>query len=360
MVAVQGMVLANNASQLTPLSTPTNQAMTASNNGTAFIFWPVTLDPITHIFLRAGTRTGTPPAYIGAIESVDTGTGSPSGTVLGGGSPASKVFTPPADSSWDNSGQWIALDNAYTPSDLVTPLAITYRHSSGTVDGSNNLSITRFFSSLGPVTQAPYNTNLTGGTWSKTTNFPCFGYKTASGVYGLPTIGGYAMNMTVNGHRQCLKWTLPTDWGTTVTVRGLSMALARHGSSNGSYRIGVWNAAGTELTSTGTLPTNVSAGPTNAGTIRIPFPTPYVFTTGVTYYLGYQNDSTQTAGIGGFRFQSAADRACLPYGTDKCLSSWNGSAWTDDDTVVPLVDIITDAIELPSGGASPRAYAFCG
>jgi len=325
------------------------QSMNATNNGTSVIFYPWTTDPITHVFLRYGVRTGTPPTYIAAIEGVD-GNGNPDGVVKGGGTPASVTFTPPADTTWNTTGRWLALANSFAPADLSTPLSITFRYSSGTVDGSNFSSIGRTLANNGPATQIPYSNNLTAAAWSRASAGPVFGFKTASAIFGSPFVISYATTTGTNGHRHCLKWAPSADWGTAIEVIGLSVPVSRHGSVNGSYKIGIWNDAGTELRSTGTLDTDISSSSTNSGTITAVLTSPYTLTPGTTYYFGYENMSSQTMGINGPVFSDAADREVLAYGTSKSLATWNGSAWTEDTTCVPLVDLICNAITFPSGG----------
>ena len=50
-------------------------------------------DTLTTGCFLYGLRTGTPPTYRAALEAVGTD-GTPDGTALGGGSPASVTFTP--------------------------------------------------------------------------------------------------------------------------------------------------------------------------------------------------------------------------------------------------------------------------
>ncbi len=68
---------------------------------------------INGLGFRYGARAGTPPTYLISLQGVN-GSGSPDGTVKGGGSPVSHAFTPPADTSWDASTRRQALDNNYT------------------------------------------------------------------------------------------------------------------------------------------------------------------------------------------------------------------------------------------------------
>src|SRR5690349_18160435 len=67
-------------------------------------------DTWTHVGFRYGARTGTPVQHKTGLQTPDA-SGNPDGTYLGGGSPASGTFTPPADATWDGTWQWVALAN---------------------------------------------------------------------------------------------------------------------------------------------------------------------------------------------------------------------------------------------------------
>jgi hypothetical protein len=117
-----------------------------SSAGTADIvvwcFQADTTDAITDLGFRYGARTGTPPTYRISLQGASTSGIGPDGTVLGGGSPASQTFTPPADTSINGLWQWKTLANSYTPT-RGQFLCSVIEYSSGTIDGSNNSSFTK-------------------------------------------------------------------------------------------------------------------------------------------------------------------------------------------------------------------------
>jgi hypothetical protein len=90
----------------------------------------------TRTLTRAGCMVGnailgTSPAYRISLQSLSSNV--PSGTVLGGGTPASKVFTP----TTANKALLHTLDNAYV-ANAGDWIAVVVDYSSGTVDGSNH------------------------------------------------------------------------------------------------------------------------------------------------------------------------------------------------------------------------------
>src|SRR5688572_26797065 len=194
------LIVNNSAGVDAAFQTATNVSLDASNDGVGWVFQANSADAITHLGFRYGARTGTPPTYRISLQSPTAAGGLPDGTVLGGGSPASGTFTPPADATWDGTWQWVALTNSYTPS-RGQLLVSAIEHSSGTVDGSNFSSFTRQVTGFRMDDGFPYSCILTAGTWAKST-MPCFGYRTANGRYGYIGQSAYATNTAgTNGHR---------------------------------------------------------------------------------------------------------------------------------------------------------------
>jgi hypothetical protein len=335
-------------------TTVLNHTLDANNDGLAFIFQTDSADAITHLGFRYGARTGTPPTYIIGLEGVDASTGNPDGTYLGGGTPASSTFTPPADATWDGLWKWEALDNSYTPT-RGQLMALTIRYSSGTVDGSNFSTFTRNSSVAASIVSLPYANTLTGGTWAKQIG-QCFGYRTASGRHGIIAQSVYSTTESTSGNRQAMHFTLPSGHGDTFTVLGMRGAFRL---PSGSMILGLWDAAGSVIQSI-TLDTDKfnTFSPPQAGRITFDEASLTALNFGTKYYIGFESVSSSAVGIAGIQLAEAADRHAYPYGESRGLSTWNGSAWTDDDTVLPILDIVLGDITEPSGGGAvfmPRA-----
>jgi len=47
---------------------------------------------------------------------------------------------------------------------------------------------------------------------------------------------------------------------------------------------------------------------------------------------------------------SATDRKAYPLGENRNLATWNGSAWTEDDLTIPIVELELEDVTVPSGG----------
>lgn len=332
----------------------TNHTVDASNEGIAWAFQPHTADPITHIGYRYGARTGIPPVFVGLIEGLDS-SGLPDGTDVGGGSPTAATFTPPADTTIDGLWRWLALTNAYTPT-RGQMLAAVIRYSSGTIDGSNNSSFTRTVTNIshGGSIYLPYAITNTGGTWTKVTNVaPTFGYRTANGRYGWVWQSNYATN-TANtaGHRSGMFFTIPSGHGTSYKIVGASMS-GDFGTNSG-FKLGIWSTDGTQRQlftgASGQLAASPSAGDT-INPIYFPDTTLYDFQYGTKYYIAMEVVSG-AVGLNGITLAEAADRSAFPNGTNRGLVTFDGSTWTETDTVMPLCELILEDVTVPSGGSS--------
>ncbi len=149
-----------------PLAASQNTTINGSGIAVAWVVQAEAAGSLSKFRFRYGTRTGTPPTLVATIEGLDA-SGNPNGTDAGGGSPTAVTFTPPASTAWDNSIREITFTNPLTVAagDFV---CITIRYSSGTVDASNNSSLTRGYSNAVADSRGmPYNQSLSGGTWTK-------------------------------------------------------------------------------------------------------------------------------------------------------------------------------------------------
>lgn len=324
-------------------------ALDANNDGIAVTFQAVTADAITHLGFRIGDRTGTPPTYIIGLEGRDS-SGFPDGTYLGGGSPASATFTPPADGSWNSSWRWIALTNSYTPT-RGEILTMTIRYSSGTVNGSN--CQTAFYShGMRKLRRGfPKPMLLTAGTWANNSAPASFGYKTASGVYGQVAVTvSTGSAASTSGHRRAMYFTLPAGFGDTFQIAGVCFEF-QIPAAGGTTKVGIWNAAGTELSSV-TLDTDDLVVNSSDGQIECYFQdsTLPTLTFGTKYYIGVECLSSVSVNSRYVTMTSANDINSVPLGANIGYASWNGSAWTEDAlSYIPMRLIFADVTE-PSGG----------
>jgi hypothetical protein len=325
----------------------------ASNDGVGWVFQAVGTDAITHLGFRYGTRTGTPPTYRISIQGVSTTTGLPDGTVVGGGTPASATFTPPADTTWNGTWQWIALDNSFVPTaDQEYALCIEY--SSGTINASNFSSMTTEDGSGLIPGSLPYAMQLAAGTWSKKfAGRPIFGVRTAASRYGQPYTGQYTTAISTQTHRIAVKFKIPTDATNEYTVSEIMFG-GLMGSTGKAPVVGVWNAAGTALQSRtfdSDVMRNPAAGSMRSNQLRCGG-SAATLSAGTSYYFGVEAASATPGSINitGLQLGNADDRLAYPGGTDWCLATWDGASWTDLTTVYPIAQIHLVSMTQQAGG----------
>lgn len=335
-----------------PDGAATNFAVDSSTDGIAFGFQAENTDAITHLGFRYGARTGTCPTYSIRLESQDATTGFPDGTDIGGGSATAATFTPPADTTWNNTIQWVALTNPYTPTRGQFLMA-TIRYSSGTVDASNNSSFaTHMNSGFGNTQTYPIALSLASGTWAKITNTlsVAYGYRTATARYGGFRIGSFNTAISTTGHRHAMHWTPPAGHGDTFQVGKMQLVLTTPNAAN-AVKFGIWNAAGTALQDIQFDSDYLASNGTRRG-VEIVFDESSLATLsyGTKYYFGIEVVGSASIVLAGLQLQEAADRAMWPMSTTRGFSVWDGASWTDNDTVLPSVMPMLADITEPTGG----------
>jgi hypothetical protein len=333
-----------------PVTTPSfnNQVFSASSTKLGVIFQAQSAEPITALLARYGVRTGTPPAHKISLQGVDI-SGNPDGTVKGGASPASKVFTPPASTAWDGTVQTFTLDNSYTPA-AGDWLAWVLEYSSGTIDASNNSSWTRSVSNIGSGRYTVPYTLLNTGTWARTgTALAVWGWKGATNTFGFPLLAVNATSATVDGNRVAMRFTLPSGAGTSIGVAGLRLNLSTPAAGGQNYIVGIWDDAGTALQ---TITIDSDYISINGITIlqgEAWFSSPATLTDGTVYYAGVQRSGTNL-GITTLDFANANDLTAMPGGSGFYLATWNGSAWSAVQTSRPFVELMLSDMTASGGG----------
>lgn len=337
------------------------QAVDATNDGAAFAFQTKTTAAITHLGIRIGTRTGTPPTYLIALEGIDLTTGNPNGTVKGGGTPASATFTPPADTTWDATWQWIALTNSYTPT-IGELLALTVRYSSGTIDASNRITVA--YTNQAGVNRYgfPYAVNLTAGSWSggKSSSTPVFGYRTASGRHGHICRDFYSTrSASTVGNRVAAKFNLDAGFGNTFKISSIKFTASDALAGGKNPILKIWDA--TTALASYTLDSDVeSAVGSTVMTYEFAPTTQPTLSFGTTYYVGFEIADAANGGIilNGIQVAEAADLSNEDGGLFT-LATYNGSVWADDLTVRPWIELqLADITEPSGGGGSGGSFTF--
>lgn len=344
----------------------TNFSMNGSTDQLEFIFDAEPGTVITKVGVRHNSTTGTSPSYKASLQGVD-GTGIPDGTIKGGGSPASKVFSP-SSLGWSSSTfNWITLDNSYTVPEDDCVLALVIAYDSGTVDGSNFTSFTQRATN-GRVVNFPYSIQNDATVRTRSNTGPLvFGFASSSRAYGSPiqNITTHAFNSgTGTADEYGVKFTVPSTWCATYKLLGVRFpgTLAASGSTvmalYGGSDLTAANSTGatTEVTAHDSRTFDHDQGASNSGTNAMEFlfdddPRPTLYADAV-YRLSFQPQNTNNITLIYSSVASVADWDAFDGGQlmSKCLRL-NGGNWSSDVTTDRIViELILTDITAPTGG----------
>lgn len=351
--------------------TVTNFNLNTATTRIAWVFVSATGSAITHLGVRLQSKTGTSPTYRVSLQAIGAD-GRPTGTVLGGGTPASATFTVTALTAGEF--HWIALDNSFTPT-RGTTYAVVLDYSSGTVDGSNFAAF-GFRSNVFNTNASPLPlSDTTGSAWTTAVDgCGIFGYRTASSRHGFPikNVGSTAA-ISADGQRGALRFVPASGTAATVQVTSGVLFLSGTIAAGSSVIWGLWTAAGAVLSaSTVTVDTDALGAGSQFG---MPLASTPTLTAGTAYYLGLERAGTNFS----FRTITVSDANDWPafnHDSGWCYSTWDGAAWNDSTTTrifgsVVLSDItppattdtlavldVTTEIIVKAGSADVRAPLF--
>lgn len=360
LAADAGLIRFGSPMPIRPTGTPAFNSAFAIDQSTDKIgtvaAWPENSEAITQVCFRVGLRTGTPVQHKITLQSVDT-SGLPSGTVLGGGSPAVQAFTPPASSAWDGTIQCQTLVNSYTPARgeilaiVIEPCPDATSPCSGaaTPDGSNNITISYAADITTNAQPAiPYSlTNPGGAGWAKSTgtNSPVYAFKTASRTVGNPVQAWNTISNYNTGTEYGNKCTFPA-FGSAFTVVGLRW-WGRTAASGTDVIIRLYDGGGasdTTVLQNFTLDSDMLAA--NAGVNRyheIYFDEATLSTLnwGSTYRASITTSgAAANINLAYLESDTAGSMSAYPGGSNCMMTTRTTGNWTDTSTQRPLIDFI--------------------
>lgn len=345
-----------------------NFSLDATTDKVAFAFQTSEAATITKIGFRYGARTGTPPTYIISIQGLSSTTANPDGTIKGGGTPASATFTPPADTTWNGTWQWVTLSNSYAAV-RGEELSIVIEYSSGTVDASNFSSFTTttdcFDERIGGF---PYALSSTGSYTAIATAQAVWGYQTSSRTFGFPVISitqtQYSSDSTPDEYG--MAFTLPSGWGDTFKLKGVRF-IGRTPATNKTITMSIYSGVtGAALLEAVTITRDKYATLGSGQRSHEWFFDKASLDTlsfGTEYVVSFTCGGTSTAFVlNTVDFQSSGDMDSIPLGTNAHLVTRTDAAanFTRDQTKRPMLELIIDDITEPAGGGGGLATSIFG
>jgi hypothetical protein len=339
--------------------TLTGLALNDTDNAVWAVFQSETVDPITHVFMRHASTTGTSPTYRASIQGVSA-TGMPDGTIKGGGSPASRAFSPTALSWGAATGQWLALDNAWTPT-RGEEFAIYVTYDSGTVGAGNTSNITY-------VTNMPPSGKPYGGvfqtSYTKLDGFPSLAYRTASGVFGLPiqAVSQQAYQSGSAANEYGVRFVVPTVFGNTYKITGVRLLCTL--PANSTYSITLYDGGGASDTTVLQSMVNADGDFTQSGnrqqTLLFTDSPLATLTCGNIYRIAIRAGGAVNTTLNYIDVSEVNDWSAWPLGADCYWTHRGGGNWTDVTTRRPFGEMLISDLTPPSGGSSSTGILLGG
>ena len=350
---------------------------------TTVVFQASDSDVATALLFRYGLTTGTPVQHKISLQGVSltSGTGTPNGTVLAAG-----AFTPPADTSWNGLVQAVPIMNdgaggsisSYTLtrgsyySIVIEPCPDATAPCSGaaTPGGANSSSFTTVLTNYLVHASPPYAATSTSGTWTKVTDMPVWGYRTATLTRGTPIQSNTIASIS-SGTESAVSFTLPSTMCSTAKVIGVRAEIE---TPNAARIVNMHLYSGTTVLQSAALNSNV-----NRNNASIWTTSEFYFsdasltpvTCGSTYRIGFApQDSSNLFALATLDVAAPGDRTAFPGGTMFAFGSRSGcggpcdatsTAWAADTaTSRPLLELILDDLTPPAGTGGQKAFTFVG
>jgi hypothetical protein len=312
---------------------------------------------VTEVGFAYGVRTGTPVEHLISVQSVHASNKGCDGTILGGGSPASVSFTPPANDGIDNSWIWFELDNSIAVT-RGQVLCITVEPV-GTPDASNKTSWRYLSNSSAQGNRPEMYVFLDTGTVTLPTRPPLgaiqfldgsmFGNAIAAGAsasnFNTPNKRGLFFTLEGEGTftlNNAYIWVSGPTAGKTVKCQVFSCDTATEDCDNDTPLQEVTVKAAETATTSGS-----------------PYWWPCNFTdtlAELSYGSSYAvvlapQEADTNIGIGFFLTQSDADLAAHPLGSSKNkLATTSGATLFGLTTAIPYAKLIIQPVSVTGNG----------
>jgi hypothetical protein len=325
---------------------------------------------ITHVGYRQGTSVGTPASnsYKIGIQGISSA-GVPDGTYLGGGSPASKTFTPAGAN--DNAWVWVALDNSVSVN-RDTRIGLVIERVAAT-DAGNCILVASQHSSLSVRNGIPYGLTHNATSWTKitgdgSTGSHMMGCKSASEIFGHVATNLYALNAFGSTTESGMFFTVPSTFWDTYKVKGVRFLGTTPPTGANTHVVSLYSSPVTGSVtliaqSNQTDNDSVTVDGSQSRSFEIYFTgTLPTLTAGTEYGIGVATTTASGMELATMAVASAADLDAWSGGqqtgfmtrtlTDYPPSGNDSNNFTKTATKRPLMELILDDITAPSGGGS--------
>lgn len=298
---------------------------------------------ISHVGFKPGAATGSPTADI-RIETLDTATGLPSGTlwaantnIVTGTLTTSFGLHALTASATIAAGQWFVVKIAYNSgTSFRTSQMSNYTVSAG---------LPYYVINTGTPTKTVMLEGFSGVLGSSATTF-----YNIEGLFPVSALTTSTFNNTSSARRG-LRFKVPFK----TRCVGLTW---HNGASVGDVNVGLFDDAGSELSSSLTAMAGNAWVAAAGGTPRVYFDNPVTILPDTWYRAALEPSSATNISITTAQLPSANYRSGMPGGLNHHYTTFASGSWTDSATdQIPLLDILIDQLD---AGKSPRAQSLIG
>ena len=303
---------------------------------------------VSHVGFRVSTANGSPTVEV-RIETVDTSTGNPTGTLWGTNTNAT------SGTITANSNPLVAL----TASASITKgqlFCVKFVFASGTQIIIQSLGQNSVFSN----SSLPYHVLNTGSVvksqFANHTASIALGSSSTTfyqvpGTIPMSAVGGGTFNNTSSAKRG-MRFTIPMN----CRAVGAKLYLA---ISSGDYNAILMSDAGSELSSSSTAYAGNANAVNASGATYVYFDNAVTLTAGTTYRLVVEPSTTTNTSLSTFTLPSSSYQGAAPGAGAAMYTTFNGS-WTDSTTEVPVMDLLIDQVDNGSGSGGGGQRVFGG
>lgn len=306
---------------------------------------------ISHVGLKCNAVAGSPTADI-RIETIDTATGLPTGTLWG---TDTNIITATLTTSWAvhaltasasiTQGQFFFVKVAYNSG---TSFAISQFTNVSTLGGAYSTNIPYGATNTGVAAAVQLNQSLNIGLGSSSTSFYMVPQLTTA-----DTLTTTNFNNSGGDTRRGLRFQVPFK----CRVAGLSVFLD---NEDADFYVALYDDAGNELSSSSTaFDTDVASGG-NRVMYRTQFDNKVTLSPATWYRAVVGANSASNTSVSTLRAGGNVDtvRSGMPGGTNVHLTTFASGSWTDTATAeVPIIDLMIDQLD-DGVSAGSRAYGI--
>lgn len=336
-----------------------NFALNSNDDAVAWLYQMPRADTLTTVCWRLGAETGNIGTMRLSIQTPSATTFGPNGTVLGGGSPASVTFDPSSVTDATANCQTLANSIAVTRGQKI---AVVFDYSSGTIDGSNNITVTTSVNNImGRQVWPVAITKTNGGAWARVSGMPVFWVKSGTTTYGYPvetvvSSGSVSSDSTPDEYGN--SFTLSSDLCDTAVISGVTCFFESLPAANKTLKFSLYSST-TRLRSVDLDSDEMGISADSARTVSVLFNTADTGALtdtqdcGTEYIIAVAPQATGTNVVfNSYEADAAAELDAWIGGQDmSAVTRTDSGAWTSSETDrVLLCNPIISAITTGAGG----------